>query len=241
MRKALILEDNIKTAECLKEIVRDVDRRVEVFVLSTLAEAEKLIMEEELNLFIVDIVLNRDNPNDASGLDFISLVRGIKKYDFTPIIVITAIADSKIYAYDMLNCFKYIEKPFDVSQVKAIVERAFQMPQKKQEDRYIHLRDEHVVQAQKVSEIVFIYYKERKLTIRSIDGFSSFYYKSMKSIKKQLADNRFVQCNRNALVNCDYVLKIDVKNNKVLLKLNFGELQLGSMYKRKLIEEFAYD
>ncbi len=241
MKKVLILEDNKHAAETLKEIVKDVDRRVEIIVARSMTEARRLAVEEEFNLFIVDIILNQGNPNDASGLDFISFLREIKKYDFTPIIISTSIADSKLYAYDTLNCFRYIEKPFDAEQVRQAVKRAFQAPQKSQEDKYIHLRDDNTVQAQKVSDIVFIYYKERKLTIRSVDGMSSFYYKSIRGIKRQLVDNRFLQCNRNTLVNCNFVLKIDLKKNKVILKQDYGEVALGSIYKRKIIEEFAYD
>ncbi|MBP3460235.1 MAG: response regulator [Lachnospiraceae bacterium] len=241
MKKVLILEDNRIVVETLKEIVKDVDRRVEIIAVKSMAEARRLATEEEFNLFIVDIILNQENPNDASGLDFISFIREIKKYDFTPIIIATSIADSKLYAYDTLNCFRYIEKPFDVEQVRSTIERAFQVPQKTREDKYIHLRDDNTIQAQKVSEIVYIYYKERKLTIRSVDGTSFFYYKSIRGIKRQLVDNRFLQCNRNTLINCNFVLKIDIKNNKVILKQDYGEVALGSIYKKKIIEEFAYD
>lgn len=241
MRKVLILEDNNHIVDSLKEIIKDVDRRVEIIAVRSAAEAHKVVVEEEINLFIIDIILQQDNPNDASGLDFISFIREMKRYDFTPIIVTTSLADPKLYAYDTLNCFKYIEKPFDSEQVKEAVERAFQMPQKSKEDKCIYLRDENTVQIQKVSEIVYIHYKERKLMIKSVDGISTFYYKSIREIKKQLADNRFIQCNRNSLVNCQYILKVDVKNSKVILKDDHGELKLGSIYKRKLVEELAYD
>lgn len=241
MKKILILEDNDVAVEALKSIIKGIDRNAEIAAFKSVPDTLESIIKEDFDLFIVDIVLDRKNPNDASGLDFIGLLREIKKYDFTPVIIITSIVDSKLYAYDTLNCFRYIEKPYDSEQVKTAIKKALQMPQKRMEDKYIHLRDEATVQAFKTEEIVYIYYSDRKLTIRSVNGMSCFYYKSIRELRKQLGDSFFFQCNRNTLVNKRHILKLDMQKNQIVLKNNYGKLTVGRIYKRQLVEEFTND
>lgn len=241
MKKILILEDDYDAAERLKEIICKVNGNIEIFHVANYADACKIIFEEVFTLFIVDIILDRKNPNDASGLDFIRLLRGICQYEFSPVIITTGVADSKLYAYDNLHCYQYLEKPFYMEQVQRTIEQALKMPQMQEQDRYIHLRDDSTILAQKVSEIVYVYYKNRKLILRSVDGVSVFYYRSLRQIKGQLFSNHFIQCNRNTLVNRKFVWKIDLINSRLKLKENYGDLTIGTTYKRKISEEFAYD
>ncbi|MGN0132345.1 MAG: LytR/AlgR family response regulator transcription factor [Lachnospiraceae bacterium] len=241
MKKILILEDDYDAAERLRKIICSINGNIEVFHVASCSDACKIVFEEVFTVFIVDIVLDRRDPNDASGLDFIRFLREIGQYEFSPVIITTAIADSKLYAYDNLHCYQYLEKPFHMEQVRAAIEQALKMPQKKEQERYIHLRDDSTVLAQKVEEIVYVYYKNRKLVLRSIDGVSIFYYRSLSEIRKQLFSNDFLQCNRNTLVNRKFIWKVDMVNGKIKLKEKYGELLIGTTYRRKICEEFAYD
>lgn len=241
MKKILILEDNDITVKALESIIHSINKNAEVVAFKNVEDTLGLIVKDDFDLFIVDIILDAKNPNDASGLDFIKFLRGIKKYYFTPVIIITSIVDSKLYAYDTLNCFRYIEKPYDSEQVKKVIEKALQMPLRRQEDKYIHLRSGSIIQVFKADEIVYIRYSDRKLAVRSVNGISSFYYKSMSELKKQLGNSRFLQCNRNTLVNRNYILRLDKQTSRIVLKEDYGELIVGRVYKRQLVEEFAND
>lgn len=241
MKKILILEDNDIAVKALESIITEISRNVEIAVFKSVEETLGIIVKENFDLFIVDIILDPKNPNDASGLDFIGFLREIKKYDFTPVIIITSIVDSKLYAYDTLNCFRYIEKPYDSEQVKRVIEKALQMPLGYQEDKHIHLRNGSIVQIFKENEIVYIHYSNRRLTVRSTNGISTFYYKSITDLKKKLGDGLFFQCSRNILVNRNYISKLDKQTSRIELKDGYGELTIGNIYKRRLVEEFAND
>lgn len=241
MKKILILEDNAIVVKALESIIYDIGRSVKIAVFKSVEDTFGLIIKEDFDLFIVDIILNPKNPNDASGLDFIEFLRGIKKYNFTPVIIITSIVDSKLYAYDTLNCFKYIEKPYKSEQVKEVIDKALQIPLRCQEDKHIYLREGSIVQVFKANEIVYIHYSNRKLTIRSTNGISTFYYKSIADLKRKLGDGLFFQCSRNILVNKNYISKLDKQTSRIELKDGYGELTVGNIYKRRLVEEFAND
>lgn len=241
MKKVLILEDNAVTAEQLKRIIGKMDGNIETFYAANYADACKIALRQSVTLFIVDIILNGKNPNDASGLDFIRFLRGTGQYEFAPVIITSGIVDSKLYAYDHLHCYQYLEKPFRMEQVMAVIEQALKIPQREEPDRYIYFRDDETILTQKVDEIVYVYYKNRRLILKSIDGVSVFYYRSLNQVKDQLFSSHFVQCNRHTLVNWKYVWKIDLANSKLKLKGNYGELIIGATYKRKVSEEFVYD
>ena len=241
MKKILIVEDDQNSAEFLKKIIEKINGNIEVFHVANYSDACKIIFKERITVFLVDIILERGDPNDASGLDFIRLLRENSQYEFSPVIVTTAVADSKLYAYDRLHCFQYLEKPFYEDQVREAIIQALKIPQKEEGERYIHLRDDDTILAQKVDEIVYIYYKSRKLILRGVDGVSIFYYRSLREIKGQLFSSHFIQCNRNTIVNRKFIWKIDVKNSRLKLKGNYGDLLIGTTYKRKVSEEFLYD
>lgn len=239
MKRILILEDDDIAADRLKRMICKLDGNIEVFYAANYSDACKIALRQGITLFIVDIILNGKDPNDASGLDFIRFLRGTGQYEFAPVIITSGIGDSKLYAYDQLHCYQYLEKPFYMEQVMAAIRQALKMPQKEETERYIYLRDDSTILTQKVNEIVYVYYKNRRLILKSIDGVSVFYYRSLNQIREQLFSNHFVQCNRHTLVNCEFVWKIDLANSKLRLKKNYGELSIGTTYKKKVSEEFC--
>lgn len=241
MKRILIVEDNEVAAERLERIIKDISPGIETERAASFEEARQFAIKEMFTLFIVDIILNTNDPNDASGLDFITFLRRIKQYEFAPVIITTSLIDPKLYAYDSLHCYQYLEKPFDGERAREIIQKALQVPQRKDDDLCIHLRDEHTILAQKVSEIVYLYYKDRRLVLKSIHGVSRFYYKSIAEVKRQIFSNDFVQCNRNTLLNRNYIWKVDNSKNKVILKEDYGEFDIGVTYRRKIYEEFAND
>lgn len=97
MKKILILEDNLTTLKNLTKIVRDLDERNAVFSFCELKDAYQCAMDRVIDLFIVDIILDRNRPGDSSGLKFVENIRKINHYEFVPIIFVTSLEDAKLY------------------------------------------------------------------------------------------------------------------------------------------------
>ena len=108
MKKILILEDKEIHIKILENILKDINN-IQVLVAKTIEEAYKLAMENTINLFLIDIILDTEVRGDVSGLRFVEAVREIPKYSFTPLIFITSLEDPKLFAYKELHCFGYIE------------------------------------------------------------------------------------------------------------------------------------
>ncbi|MGN0308363.1 MAG: PleD family two-component system response regulator, partial [Lachnospiraceae bacterium] len=118
MKKVLILEDNFATAEYLKALVNEIDIKTFIFAFPHPAEGCRCALENDIDLFIVDIILDTGKPADSSGLKFVSQIRKMEKYSFTPVIFVTALEDSRLYTYEELHCYRFFEKPFDARELQ---------------------------------------------------------------------------------------------------------------------------
>ena len=72
--------------EALAELTRKCDTVGAVFCVDNSADAYKYAMENEIDLFLVDIILDGENAHDISGIVLIDRLRKYKRYEFTPVI-----------------------------------------------------------------------------------------------------------------------------------------------------------
>lgn len=237
MKEVLIVEDNESAVDAVKNILNEIDEDAEVYVASDCESARTLSIEHTIDLFVVDVVLNQKNPNDASGLDFIQFIRGFKRYEYSPVVITTSIGELKEYAYDVLDCYKYLEKPYNHEKAFRVLSKALRMPLHYQEEQYLHIRNDGLVKAIKYSEIACILYEDRKVTIETAKGVVQIYYKSLSDIQAQLQGHNFIRCNKNAIINKDYVESVDMKNNMVIMKFPFAPVKISIAQKKKILGE----
>ena len=108
-RNVLIIEDNEACRDALAEITRRCEAAGAVFCAGSSAAAYRYALEETIHLFLVDIILEPENPGDISGLIFAEKIRGIERYKYTPIIFVTSLIDEKLIAYQKLYCSRDCE------------------------------------------------------------------------------------------------------------------------------------
>ena len=65
MKKILILEDNPTTLKNLTQIVQNVDAKNVAYSFRDLKDAYQCAMDKVIDLFIVDIILDRNIPGDS--------------------------------------------------------------------------------------------------------------------------------------------------------------------------------
>lgn len=239
MKRVLILEDNTSAAYLLEKAVKNMDLNAEVTCVTQYMDACMMVTNRFFDLFIVDIVLDKNDAHDTSGLEFISFLRSIKRYEFSPVIITTSLDSPKMFAYDKLHCYQYLEKPYRTRDIEQVVEKALRVPQRMDEDNYIYLKNEGYIWPQRVNDIVYVYYKERKVTIKSVDSVDSFFYKSVSEIKNHLPGSHFLQCNRNTIINKKFILKVDVGHNEIILKDEYGAFEIGRTFRKKIYEELT--
>ena len=124
-KHVLIVEDNKIQMEMLKKIVQEVNPGAVVYTAEDVNKAYQILLENTIDVFLVDIILDTTKPGDISGIKLVENIRGISKYLFTPVLFVTSLEDTTNYAYTDLNCLGYVEKPFNPDIVKQLIERAW--------------------------------------------------------------------------------------------------------------------
>ena len=241
MRTVLIIEDNEKSMEMLVKIVRNVDDSLLIKCAGDVDGSYASSMEYDIDLFLVDIILNPKDSGDVSGIKFADNIRKIKKYQYTPIVIITSLEDPKLYAYSDIHCYSYVEKPYDADRVSRIIREALNSPKRKVVNNNIFFRKEGILYKKKISEIVYIENSRNKRIIHSVNDDLELPYKPCKAILEELNSNKFVQCSRYAIVNKDYIDSIDTVNRFIKLKGRKEQVEIGVILKNKFLGEVLDD
>jgi DNA-binding NtrC family response regulator len=115
MKKILIVDDDLGTRESLNMIL---NREYEIMMATTGEEALGIVEKFRINLILLDIIM--------PGMDGLTVLKKIKEMPTDVIVIMmtatktvkTAVNAMKLRAYD------YITKPFDIDEVRLIIEKA---------------------------------------------------------------------------------------------------------------------
>jgi len=115
MKKLLIVDDDPHLLESMRVVFADA---YEVFTALSAEEAETILAENEVDVALLDVIL--------PGKDGVQLLKKIhKKHPGLPVVMISASASIRpvIKALE-LGAMDYIRKPFDIDELRLVVERA---------------------------------------------------------------------------------------------------------------------
>lgn len=240
-KTVLIIEDDKEQLKMLRQLILDINGNTVVYMAENVAEAYQLLLEKTIDVFLVDIILDKTRSGDASGIRLVEKLRQIPKYYFTPVIFVTSMEDQEMHAYKNLNCFGYIEKPYNPLQVKEKVEKALHYTTEREKDVTIPLKKDNVLYPVKLKDIVYMESVMHIMHIHLTNGeVLDIPYITCKRILEE-ADTfgNLLPCARGVLVNRDYIYGIDLTNKYLILKDNYGMITIGGKYKKKLLEEFG--
>ena len=232
IRNILIIEDKKSHMEALVKIISDLDSNLAVYSAYDIEKAYQISMEQRIHLFLVDIVLRPEKPGDVLGLKFVQEIREVQKYMFVPIIMVTSLEDPKLYSYSQLQCYGYIEKPYNPDQVRKMVTKALKFPIKDDEERSAFFRKDGIIYAVNKAEVIYVENSRRKVVIHSSNDILEIPYKTCDEILQELASDMFVQCSRYTIVNRNYIEKIDYTNRYIQLKYIEEPVEIGVIMKK---------
>lgn len=236
-RNVLIIEDNKACMEALAELTRKCETAGVIFCVDNSADAYRCAMEEEIDLFIVDIVLNGGAEYDVSGVVIVDKLRQTKRYEYTPVIFITSLVDEALNAFHKLHCFDYIEKPFEHERVSKIISAALKAPIGDDREREVlYYRKEGVLYALNVDRIIYLETSFRSVMIYTLDETVELPRASLKHLMEDLPRKYFIKCSRNAAVNRRFIEYADRVNQLVKLR-NGKRVKIGGKMKKGFFDE----
>lgn len=240
-RNILIVDSNAEHVNWVIKLTFEVTENVKIYTAYNIADAYKLLMEITIDVFILDIALDRKYPDDTSGIRLIEKIRQIPKYVLTPVIFITTEKDPAMYAYIELNCIGYITKPCSASEFKKIFEKAVSSRTKRDGDKVMAIRRDGSLYPLKLKEIIYTESFSHVLHIHLKDGsVLSAPYKTCSSFLQEADVDFLIQCSRGVLVNRNWVMGINMSENILYLRNNMGKLNIGRTYRKIVREEILY-
>ncbi|MBR3599131.1 MAG: response regulator [Lachnospiraceae bacterium] len=235
IKNILVVEDNQAHMKALEKLLSGI-RDVKVFKAYNMAEACYMLSLHDYSVILVDLILDNQVANDLSGIRFVEMLRDNKKYEYTPVIIVTSLEDPKLTAFKELHCYDYIEKPYKPSQVLEVVENALRFPIAVPERRICYFRKEGILYSVKPEEVTYVEVSRRGVCIHTIRDELSLPYHSVEKIISELGEERFLRCSRGVIVSRDYIQYVDF-NNRYLKIIGVDEpVEISSTMKRQLRE-----
>lgn len=241
MKKVLILEDHAGTRKALEVTVRKVDASAQIFSVGTTKEAYEIAMSNTIDVFILDIILKPgDKYRDSSGADFAQNMRMVSRYQFTPIIFLTSLYDSKLNMYSSLHCFRFIEKPCDYDVVEDVIREAIQYHTKNGKDRQYFYRCDGVLEAVRIRDIIYVQSQGSHLKAMTTWEETKIPYKSLRLLQRELDTEDFLQCSRTTVVNKEFIKTVDVANRFIYLYECEDVLEIGPVMKKSFLKAIGF-
>ena len=238
MKKILIIEDNQQILTHLSYIAQEINSSNKIYAFKNLDEAYRCALENDIDLFIVDIILEKEKPGDISGLQYVENIRKIDRYSFIPVIFVTSLEDAKFHTYEKLHCYSFIEKPFDEIKLKNLMKECLTFKDTHQVNKTLFFRKDGVILALDREEFLYSESIQHVMYIHTTKaGMLSIPYITVKKLLEDLDSNEFKQCSRNVIVNKKYINNVDTVNR--IIELTNGErVEIGITYKKKIKENF---
>lgn len=235
MINILVLEDQKDSREALCKMIASYNREneVEIDSAATYEEAEKLLNNKKTyNGFFIDINLDIENENDQSGIEFARLLRKNRKYEFTPVIMVTSIASLEMTSFREIHCYQYIVKPYDRKTVEDVIQKIV-MHDKVAEEKYIIVKKNGINYKIKCDAIQYVQAITRGVQIKLTKETVKVPYLTIKEFMKKVDQEDFIQCHRMYVVNKKHIVSIDVVNRMIELE-DKNMVEIGVTYKDKI-------
>jgi len=132
VKKILIVDDEENVRYSFRKLYRGPE--YQVFESGNGLEALSVIKKEKPDLVLMDI--------EMPGLSGLEAIRRVKDmYPQLPVIIITAFGTTeRVIAAMKYGAFEYLEKPFDVDRLRAVISEALEMKRMSDEDDSMEIR-----------------------------------------------------------------------------------------------------
>ena len=236
MTRILILEDSKDSLKAITAMVEKVSDRVCAVPVESLEEARAALRQAQqpFQAFLLDINLDKENRDDISGITFAKEIRTKREYAFTPVVMITSLANMELAAYREIHCYQYLVKPYNEKDVaKLIGKLLFISQQGETRDAFVVVKKEGINYKLFCKDIMYIKAIPRGVNFVLAKEELKVLYLSIRQLLPKLPDEKFLQIHRMCVVNQDYIDYMDIVNGLISMK-NGSRLEIGVTYKNEI-------
>ncbi|MBN2795327.1 MAG: response regulator transcription factor [Clostridia bacterium] len=228
----LFIEDQTEIRRNLTSIAKTFNDKMIIHEASNIEEAKSILKKNKIDVFFVDIQLGDDN-----GLKFAKGLRSLSEYQFTPIVFITGLVDKELEAYQSVQCYHFLFKPFTIEDLKPLFSKLLIDYLKPLELPKVLLEYKTYSQLVPVDEIIFVEYKNRKIHLTTKNTVIEYKHMPLKKFQDKLSGH-FIQVHQGFLVNRLYIQRVDLLENIIELDFTKVRVPLGRSFRRNLEEVY---
>lgn len=236
MTNILILEDTVDCLNMITRMVENVSDSVHAVPVRSLEEAREALSKPNVSFqaFLLDINLDVNNSEDMSGITFAREIRNMQEYVFTPIVMITSIANMELTAYRELHCYQFLVKPYNEKDIENLISKLlFISHTGETREDFIIVKKEGINYKLFCKDIVCIKAIPRGVNIVMVKEEIKVLYTSIKQLMEKLPNDQFVQIHRMYVVNQNYIESVDTVNGYLKLKTGM-ETEIGVTYRNQV-------
>lgn len=230
-KKVLIVDDDRIQIRRIAAIVRavacDLGKRVVLFAADNVLKAEKLLKRYDIDVMLLDIVYRET----YAGIELIKYVRETEKYTMLPVIIVTDAGKMEEYSYKNLLCYGFCKKNCPEEEICSLLKTALKYSTSGEEDKQIVLRKNGVLYPLVIRDILYIKVVEHKLCIFLEMGEEiRITNMTMNRFCEQYSLKSFVRCNRNVMVNCIHVERVELEECYIIIRESHEKIRIGPAY-----------
>ncbi|OKY26982.1 LytTR family DNA-binding domain-containing protein [Thalassotalea sp. PP2-459] len=219
----------------LERLTREIEKRPGWQVLSRCSEyeeAKQALIEHEPDVCFMDI-----NIIAGSGME---LAKALSSLIATQWIFSTAYSEYAVDAFD-INAFGYLLKPYENDKLKRLMHK-FENHLSSDTKQDVHssklaIKSIGEVKIVDVNDIIWIKGASNYLELYFADRML-LHRETLTSIQKKLSKKNFFRVHRSAIVNIDYISKVDSELGRYssLIMKNGDEVKISSNFKHELFK-----
>lgn len=121
MKKALIVDDIPEYVDTMEAYLED---KFDVLTAQSLEEAKSVLKDNQIDLAIIDIRLNEEDPGNKEGLELLKWLK--ERTPESGVIVMSAYKEFD-YAVEALNAGAeyFMRKPIDPDELNSVIDKIF--------------------------------------------------------------------------------------------------------------------
>ncbi len=230
--KCVIVDDEQLAREMLKVYISKIPKLELVAACRSAAEAKKVLLKENIDLFFLDIQMPQQ-----SGIDFWEELKDEKP----AVIFTTAYSDYALKSYE-LEAVDYLLKPIAFNRFELAVDKVLKshyINQKiasatipaTEEKPYIIVHAEHKHHKIMFKDIIYIESLKEYVRYHTTQG-RIMEHNSLKKLEKLLPSSSFLRIHRSYIVASNYIQSYE--NGNLLLQQTIS-LPIGKTYKKEIL------
>ena len=234
MYKILIVEDNSIITDFLINVISELYPKWSVYSADSYKDAINIAMNEDIDLFILDYELNKDNLTE-NGFNLGMELKNIPKYKNTPMVFETSYPNHIFSIINELHCIYYLIKPYEKSDIQHMLNKILNYNNL---EKRFSIKDSFGINSY-INDNDIIYVNTNRHTLEiftTVNSFLCMNYSLAQLIKES---DVLIQCHKSYAINPKFITNLDKTTYTVTLQFNdkVFSIPIGRKYKETLLRK----